>query len=358
MAEACAPRSSVVSPRTNVPPSSGSFFSVRTPPHSCLPLTASTRRSFIKTGRPRAFSILSMPRSSRRALFSYFRLAASSVFLPSSFPIDGPPSNAVPRAAISPSLYPLRRSPSLRSTLWLVLASVARRPDSANQPRLSVGVEGKCQGEGVDSAIGSDTNRYRTIEIASLFLDRIYVSYAAYRFASFSPFARFVARKIQLLDIRTRRSRFNLPQIWQVESLRSLFRGGHPLRRSSSSRRFAEARPSIRVHRRRTRWSKRGRKFYRASKGRGETEGARGFSLTRNRKPRAVAAPVNRNSIRSNGLLTGSFKESSRCRVIPADRPTLRAERQERGRHDFRREARSRLIRWKTKWVEWLRREL
>lgn len=73
---------------------------------------------------------------------------------------------------------------------------------------------------------------------------------------------------------------------------------------------------------------------------------------------KSETAPVNRNSIRSKGLLTGSFKESSRCRVIPADRPTLRAERQERGRHDFRREARSRLIRWKTKWVEWLRREL
>lgn len=142
-------------------------------------------------------------------------------FPPSSFPIDGPPSNAVPRVPISPltvstSLFAVTRFHSL----WLVLAFVARRPDSANQPRLSVGVEGKCQGEGVDSAIGSDTNRYEAIEIASLFLGPICVSYAAYRFASISPFRCIgFARKIQLLDIRTRRSGFNLLEIWQVESV-------------------------------------------------------------------------------------------------------------------------------------------
>lgn len=111
----------------------------------------------------------------------------------------------------TPRLYLPRCWPSLRSTLWLVLASVARRPDSANQPRLSVGVEGKCQGEGVDSAIGSDTNRYEAIEIASLFLGRIRVSYAV---RVVLPASRrsdaFVARKIQLLGVRTRRSRLNL----------------------------------------------------------------------------------------------------------------------------------------------------
>lgn len=132
-------------------------------------------------------------------------------FLPSSLPIDRPPSNAVPRAAINPT------------TISISLLAVTSF-DSVARPRVRRSATGfreptspvrRCRGKMSRRRCRlGDRKRYESIrdDRNREFVPRskLRLVCRTYRFASFSSFERFVARKIQLLDIRTRRSRLNL----------------------------------------------------------------------------------------------------------------------------------------------------